>query len=788
MSMASHFSKSAKVPKNCVFLINTDNVYSGCNVKRPGCLWYILDRDYEVAIKERSPNCLHVLALDDNGKQLIEVKNLYELSMKKALCLQAVPVLEMRVQLLKEGLLEEALMIEVDDAIEVETDRGWFPAIVKYIGSLGEDELGGTFFGVELQGDGLGQGRCNGTFGNKSYFKCKEKCGLFVPVSKIKRLSPKDVMQKKVSPSLHKKSREFPVQKGENVHFYNENNDLKSGLVLGVKEERDGRVFCTIATDGDDNFELPLEAIVTNALLSPGTEVDNKMDWQNSTAPHEAQLKEQSTEKQIEMFDSKIKTLESDLDVGHMVHIPAYHPKATGVIRWIGMLPERNVISAGIELDEDIGISDGKLMNKKYFNCPPTRGIFVNLSSCLPDSRFKMHAEELEETDGVKVKLIGRVAPLMNTEAVKILNGKMKGIQGHRNSCYMDCALFSLFSCSSVLDSMLFHPTDQTDQDIQFTLREEIVNPLRKHGYVDAKSIMKLRKQLTSRGHSLSYTTDEKDPEEFLNLIMHYILGIEPLLKLQLAAQKVQESYCYQIFMDKEEDLIVPTVQQLLEHSFVTGKLKLVEVPSCFIIQMPRFGKKYKMFGKIVPSLELDITDLLCDSPRECLICGDVATQECEACFKDRKTFSISGLKQYCEICCNRVHSHHNRQDHVPQKLQLPKEFHCRYSEKKPMVPKEKLELFAVLCIETSHYVSFVKYGPEKEHWMFFDSMADRHGDEDGYNVPTVILCPEVAQYLDCSVEELASQRPRDMEGVAKRLFCDAYMYMYQSTKMALYK
>lgn len=40
------------------------------------------------------------------------------------------------------------------------------------------------------------------------------------------------------------------------------------------------------------------------------------------------------------------------------------------------------------------------------------------------------------------------------------------------------------------------------------------------------------------------------------------------------------------------------------------------------------------------------------------------------------------------------------------------------------------MELFAVLCIETSHYVSFVKYGPENEHWMFFDSMADRHGED----------------------------------------------------------
>lgn len=38
------------------------------------------------------------------------------------------------------------------------------------------------------------------------------------------------------------------------------------------------------------------------------------------------------------------------------------------------------------------------------------------------------------------------------------------------------------------------------------------------------------------------------------------------------------------------------------------------QAPSCLIIQMPRFGKDFKMFNKIFPSLELDITDLLEDS------------------------------------------------------------------------------------------------------------------------------------------------------------------------------
>lgn len=43
-------------------------------------------------------------------------------------------------------------------------------------------------------------------------------------------------------------------------------------------------------------------------------------------------------------------------------------------------------------------------------------------------------------------------------------------------------------------------------------------------------------------------------------------------------------------------------------------------------------------------------------------------------------------------------------------------------------IPCQKMELFAVLCIETSHYVAFVKYGKDDSAWLFFDSMADRDG------------------------------------------------------------
>lgn len=104
--------------------------------------------------------------------------------------------------------------------------------------------------------------------------------------------------------------------------------------------------------------------------------------------------------------------------------------------------------------------------------------------------------------------------------------------------------------------------------------------------------------------------------------------------------------------MEKDERLVLPTTQQLLALSFLQSDIKLAEVseytsrlntwtvyslkfsyfnikviflfvlifyihstlfqvPSCLILQMPRFGKSYKMYKRIVPSLYLDITDIL---------------------------------------------------------------------------------------------------------------------------------------------------------------------------------
>ena len=140
-------------------------------------------------------------------------------------------------------------------------------------------------------------------------------------------------------------------------------------------------------------------------------------------------------------------------------------------------------------------------------------------------------------------------------------------------------------------------------------------------------------------------------------------------------------------------------------------------------------------------------------APRQCIICGKLATLECLQCYGDHGTdLDSKGLDStaFCESCLTPNHNHHRRRSHkTPTQLQVPPEYlanryiHCdaiQFKDSFPAfhfffrtsdtTPRLFMELFAVVCIETSHYVSFVKcgLGPDAP-WCFFDSMADRRGE-----------------------------------------------------------
>lgn len=204
----------------------------------------------------------------------------------------------------------------------------------------------------------------------------------------------------------------------------------------------------------------------------------------------------------------------------------------------------------------------------------------------------------------------------MSYSDLKAICGAFRGIQGHHNSCYLDATLFGMFAFSSVFDGVLYRDANDADiptyAPIQTVLRTEIVNPLRQDKFVRADRVLKLRKMLEDVCSVKGLTSEEKDPEEFLNILLAETMKADPFLQLNTG----QTAFCYQLFVDRDERLHFPTVQQLFDQSFLACDLKLTAEPNCLIVQMPRFGKDFKMYNRILPSLVLDVTDVLdnCES------------------------------------------------------------------------------------------------------------------------------------------------------------------------------
>ncbi|PBC32763.1 ubiquitin carboxyl-terminal hydrolase CYLD [Apis cerana cerana] len=485
-----------------------------------------------------------------------------------------------------------------------------------------------------------------------------------------------------------------------------------------------------------------------------------------------------------------------DLIVGSNVKVLLDSDIHYGIIRWIGTPPgiTSGKLIAAVELDDSHPSgTDGTFKDVRYFHCRPYKAIFTDLEQCsrydamtkIDDSTTLINTDNFGNIESSVI--VGMVRPISVKGNLESICGKYRGIQGHHNSCYLDATLFSMFTFTSVFDNLLFRPPNEKDcpqyEEVQRVLREEIVNPLRKNMFVRADRVMKLRTLLEKLSSVSGLTSEEKDPEEFLTSLVAQILNAEPFLKLSSG----QDAYHYQLFVEKDDHLNLPTVQQLLEQSFLTSNIRLKEVPSCLIIQMPRFGKSFKMYQKIQPTLLLDVTDIIEDSPRQCTVCGKLAEYECKECFGQCGV----GLESiaFCFQCLEKVHRHERRTNHEPKKLVVPMEFailqeHCP-------VPRLYLELSAVVCIETSHYVCFVKCGSGSEApWCFFDSMADRKGEQNGYNIPEMVPCPDFPYWLSEEggnyLTELTDDR--HLPEHAKRLLCDAYMCMYQSPDVMMYK
>lgn len=64
-------------------------------------------------------------------------------------------------------------------------------------------------------------------------------------------------------------------------------------------------------------------------------------------------------------------------------------------------------------------------------------------------------------------------------------------------------------------------------------------------------------------------------------------------------------------------------------------------------------------------------------------------------------------------------------------------------------------------------------------------------GELNGFNIPEMVLCPDLPLWLsDNAAQQVFSEIKDDknLPTYAKRLLCDAYMCMYQSSDVMMYR
>ncbi|XP_065064784.1 ubiquitin carboxyl-terminal hydrolase CYLD-like [Rhopilema esculentum] len=667
---------------------------------------------------------------------------------------------------------------------------------IKFIGKV--KFLKDVQIGIELDSP---KGSCDGTFHGQKLFNCKRNHGYFTEPSAI--LSEEDYYanpQDQFDIIEHEKERVSEGRKYKRAHSRNDIVAEQALQLIRVSQNQPSSLtrFIPAETGYFDSYfgeKNSYEDLMgnKNTMQVGKTNFTEDSPISIDVVPEDSAYRgyEEEFSKRRDAVSNEYRrptdAIDPTLQVNSVVQVSIIGVAHYGVIRWIGFREgdPRQELLAGLELEEPSQFAgDGSLLGKRYFHCAPGRGFFTKHRSLKTDKRFaSMAAPEALPANQDVEEVLGNFLPPVTPEEAP--NGKMRGIQGHHNSCYLDATLFAMFAFSVAFDSVLYRKKRDNDipeyEQVRNALKNAIVNPLRTKGFVNAASILRLRGWLDRLGNVQGFMNEEKDPEEFLMLLLKDVLKVDPFLKIRTNTGRVDASYFYQIWVEREEYNPVPTLQYLIELSFHTGLFYLEEVPSVFVVQLPRSGMQ-KVYKRIRVNRTLDISSVMTSASFTCLICENLADVSCRECchsFGWEHPFIY-----FCRKCNDMVHQHSARVEHKVKKLPTQKE--NGYSVNKDIM---KLELFAVVCIKTSHYVAFTKLGGSaNEKWMFFDSMADRVGGEKGHNVPEVVECPEIKDWFDNTPLNFAESDSKNTPEKVLRLFEDASLCLYRSSPLSMYK
>ena len=100
------------------------------------------------------------------------------------------------------------------------------------------------------------------------------------------------------------------------------------------------------------------------------------------------------------------------------------------------------------------GATNGWHQGTQLFACPERKAVFVPLGHFKLDHRFDDECNNNSSTGLSDYDTFGKVEcpvvpgfyPPIEMVDVEKLYGRNKGIQGHKNSCYLDATLFAMFA------------------------------------------------------------------------------------------------------------------------------------------------------------------------------------------------------------------------------------------------------------------------------------------------------------------------------------------------------
>ncbi|KAJ8782590.1 hypothetical protein J1605_000569 [Eschrichtius robustus] len=674
----------------------------------------------------------------------VDEKDVVEIKEKFTELLLAITNCEERFSLFKNrNRLSKGLQIDVGCPVKVQLRSGEekFPGVVRFRGPLlAERTVSGIFFGVELLEEGRGQGFTDGIYQGKQLFQCDEDCGVFVALDKLELIEdddtglesdyagPVDTMQVELPP-LEINSR-VSLKLGETIEsgtviFCDVLPGKESlGYFVGVDMDNpignwdgrfDGVQLCSFASVestillhindiipdsitqerrppklafmsrgvGDKGSSSHNKPKATGSTSDPGNRNRSELFYtlNGSSVDSQPQSKSKNSWYIDEVAEDPAKSLtEISPDFGHAS--PPLQPPSMNSLSSenrfhslpfsLTKMPNTNGSISHSPLSLSVQSVMGELNNAPVQESPP-----------LAVSSGNSHGLEVGSLAEVKenppfygvIRWIGQPPGLNEVLAGLELEDECAGCTDgtFRGTRYFTCAL----------KKALFVKLKSCRPDSRFASLQPVSNQIE-------------RCNSLAFGGYLSEVVEENTPPKME----------KEGLEIMIGKKKGIQGHYNSCYLDS-------TLFCLFAFSSVLDTVLL----------RPKEKNDVEYYSETQELLRTEIVNPL---RMQCRICGGLAMYECRECYDD-PDISAGKIKQFCKTCNTQVHLHPKRLNHKYNPVSLPKDL-PDWDWRHGCIPCQKMELFAVLCIETSHYVAFVKYGKDDSAWLFFDSMADRDG------------------------------------------------------------